>query len=130
MSQVVGPAGVPFMFHTATVQDMINSIDNFVDFFQTNVRYPNFVTEFHLYDGYVLSKFGNYEALYNETQYYTCCNVADFDVSQFDQLYKKMINDSNLLTASIHRRAYPLLSKEHLINWQQFLFQRKLNTLS
>jgi hypothetical protein len=128
MNQVLGPAGVPFMFHTATVQSMINEFDNFIDFFQTNVRYPHFVTEFHLYDGYILSTHGTYEALYNKEQQYICFNIADFDVENFEDHYENiLLNSPDLLTASIHRRSYPLLSKEQLIKWQQFLFQRKLN---
>lgn len=128
MNKVLGPAGVPFMFHTKTVQDMISGFTDFIDFFQTNVRYPHFVTEFHLYDGYVLSTHRTYEALYNKEQQYICFNIADFDVKNFEIHYKNILLDSpNALTASIHRRAYPLLSEEQLIKWQQFLVQRKLN---
>lgn len=130
MSSVIGPAGVPFMFHTDTVKSLFNEIDNFIEFFLTNVRYPNFLTEFYLYSGYVLRKCNSYETLYNKTHYYTCCNIADFDVPEFDQHFSRMSNEGRLLTASIHRRAYPLLSPEQLELWAGFLSKRKLNTVS
>jgi hypothetical protein len=130
MTQVIGPAGVPFMFHTNTVKEMIEQIDDFVDFFQTHVRFPHFLTEFHLYSGFVLHRHGTYEHLYDKNQYYRCHNIADFDVVNFDQEFNRIKLHPQLLTASIHRRAYPLLSEQQLINWQQFLLQKKLNIVA
>lgn len=127
MPNIIGPQGVPFVFHTATVKELINSHQDFTEFFQTNVRYPHLITEFHLYSSFVLSRDTTYEHLYNKTQYYTCCNIADSDVDNFDQHYARMLSDKKLLTASIHRRAYPLLNSKQLINWTQFLLQRGLN---
>lgn len=117
---VLGPGGVPFMFHTDTVQELVNSIDNFIEFFQTNVKYPNLVTEFHLYSGYVLNKFGSYEALYNKTQYYQVVNIADYEAPEFDVLFKTM-SSANILTVSIHRRTYKDLSESQITQWINFL---------
>jgi hypothetical protein len=128
--EVLGPAGVPFMFHTKSVSDMIAGFDNFIDFFQVHVRHPHFVTEFYLYSAYILSQHGTYEALYNKTQYYGCCNIADFDVPAFDEHFARMQSDDRLLTVSVHRRSYPLLSKEQLTKWSQFLLSKQINTLS
>ena len=128
MPNIIGPQGVPFVFHTATVKELIASHTNFIDFFQTNVRYPHLITEFHLYSSFVLSSHKTYEKLYNKTQYYTCCNVADSDVNSFKNHYDRMLHDQKLLTASVHRRAYPLLTKQQVTKWQQFLIQRGLNT--
>lgn len=127
MPDIVGPQGVPFVFHTATVKQLLSSHSDFIEFFQTNVRYPHLITEFHLYSSFVLSRDKTYEHLYSKTQYYTCCNVADSDVDRFDHHYNRMLSDKKLLTASIHRRAYPLLTEEQLINWTQFLIQQGLN---
>ena len=118
---VLGPGGVPFMFHTATVQELVNSIDNFVEFFQTNVKYPNLVTEFHLYSGYVLHKFGSYETLYNKTQYYQVVNIADYEAPAFDVLFKTMSSKYNILTVSIHRRTYKDLVESQIDQWFGFL---------
>jgi len=125
---VLGPAGVPFMFHTQSVRDMLSEFDNFIDFFQTHVRHPHFITEFYLYSAYILSQHHTYQTLYNNTQYYGCCNIADFDVPEFEKHFTRMCTDPRLLTASIHRRAYPLLTKQQVTKWQQFLIQRGLNT--
>jgi hypothetical protein len=127
MSKVIGPSGVPFVFHTETAQGLVDSVDDFIDFFQTSVRYPNLVTEFHLYSGYVLSKFDTYETLYNKTQYYSICNISQWEVDSFDSLFNSILTTKDLLTASIHRKAYPLLSKEQLQKWVDFLRERKLN---
>jgi hypothetical protein len=128
MPDIIGPQGVPFVFHTATAKQMVTDIPDFIEFFQTNVRWPHLITEFHLYSAYVLSQHGTYEKLYNKTQYYRCCNIADFDVPNFDRHFKRMSTDNQLLTASIHRRAYPLLSSDQLNAWNAFLDSRKLNT--
>lgn len=130
MPNVIGPAGVPFMFHTNTVANMISEYEDFINFFQTHVRYPHFITEFHLYSAYVIARLGGVEALYNKTQHYTCCNIADFDVENFEQHLLRIKTDTRMLTASIHRRAYPLLSAEQLNAWNVFLDSRKLNTVA
>jgi hypothetical protein len=109
---------------------MISEYEDFINFFQTHVRYPHFITEFHLYSAYVIARLGGVEALYNKTQHYTCCNIADFDVENFEQHLSRIKTDTRMLTASIHRRAYPLLSAEQLNAWNVFLDSRKLNTVS
>lgn len=129
MPEVLGPSGVPFMFHTATVASMVNEFEDFINFFQTNVRYPHCITEFYLYSAYVLKQYSHYEELYNKTQYYGCCNIADFDVPTFDEHFKRM-HDPRMLTVSIHRRAYPLLSSEQLNFWEAFLLSKRINTVS
>jgi hypothetical protein len=124
MPMVIGPQGVPFMFHTNTAKELVNSVDDFVDFFQTALRYPNLVTEFHLYSGYVIAngKLGN---LYNKTPYYGLVNISQFEIDQFDNLFAQM-NNSKILTASIHRGVYQLLTQERLNYWLDFLIAKGL----
>jgi hypothetical protein len=126
MPKVLGPAGVPFMFHTNTVYELINNIDNFIDFFQTEVRYPHLITEFHLYSGYILSKFGNYDQLYHMNSYYDVLNIADWEANEFDKLLSWAKTNSKLLTTSIHRRTYKLLSHEQIAQWVDFLSTKNL----
>ena len=128
MPQVIGPAGVPFMFHTDTVYSMIQEFDDFPEFFQTNVRFPNLITEFHLYSGYVLHKYGTYATLYNKTHYYNVCNICHSQANDFNSLIKVMRSDPQLLTASIHRKVYNLLSPEQLLEWNNFLKEKHLIT--
>ena len=126
MPQVIGPAGVPFMFHTDTVYSMIQEFDDFPEFFQTNVRFPNLITEFHLYSGYVLHKYGTYATLYNKTHYYNVCNICHSQANDFNSLIKVMRSDPQLLTASIHRKVYNLLSPDQLLDWNNYLREKHL----
>lgn len=126
MPHIVGPSGVPFVVHTDTVKELVSSIDNFIEFFQTNVKHPNLITEFHLYSGFVIKKYGSLELLYNiKTPYYNQINLADWESDQFDQAFEFM-QKPNALTVSIHRRAYPKLTPVQLSQWQEFLISRRL----
>lgn len=126
MPDIIGPAGVPFLFHSATVKDMINAIPEFIDWFQTNVRYPNLITEFHLYSGYVLSRYRDYQYLYNNTRYYDAVNIADWEAENFDCIFKEMITNPRVLTASIHRRSYASLTKDQHTQWTSFLIDKQV----
>jgi len=127
MPKIIGPAGVPFIFRTDTVREMIDSIDNFVDFFQTNLRYPILVTEFHLYTGFVIKKYGSIDVLYDvDKVHILSTNIADWEAQQFDTIFAGIVDNSNLLTASIHRRSYKTLKHTQLIAWANFLYSRKL----
>jgi hypothetical protein len=125
LDQIIGPAGVPFMFHTETVTELIAGIENFVDFFLTNVRYPNLITEFYLYSGYVLSKYGNYNTLYTKTQHYIPFNIAHWEPAKFNS-FKQYANSPYVITASIHRGAYTQLTEDQKATWTEFLIQKKL----
>lgn len=123
---IVGPYGVPFMFHTDTVRDLVNSEDNFIDFFQTNVRFPNLVTEFFLYSGFVKSKFGTIDTLYNtKYSYLQVVNLTEFETDQFDNF----ITRSQLpqtITSSLHRKTYAKLTQEQILTWVLFLKDKSL----
>jgi hypothetical protein len=126
MPRVIGPGGVPFMLHTATVKELVYSVPDFIEFFQTNTRYPHLVTEFHLYSGYVLSKHGTYETLYSDASIYRPINIADWEAAQFDDRFHHIQTLPNVLTASIHRRAYQYLSQDQLKQWNDFLVTKNL----
>ena len=131
---IIGPAGVPFMFHTNTVRALINSIENitdcdFVDWFCSHVANPPRITEFVLYSVYVMYKYGNYTSLYKKLDKpnYLYYNVCDWQVSDFDSIYRNIQNNINqTLTVSVHRRAYQLLSLEQKQQWLALLVDKKL----
>jgi hypothetical protein len=127
MPEVIGPAGPPFVFHSATARALVNSFGNFIEFFKINVVMPNAITEFHLYSSFVLARDGTYEKLYNKTNYYNYYHIAEPDLDRFDSVYHGWIHDNRALTASVHRRAYPLLSAKQIRRWQKFLAQKGLN---
>lgn len=126
----IGPAGVPFMFHTETVKDMVSYIENrtgsnFFDFFVENVKLPNCATEFILYSGFVIHKYDTHNALYTQTQHYSVTNLADWQMSKFDDIMAQMKYSQNL-TASIQGRAYPHLTDTQLKTWIDFLLTKQL----
>jgi hypothetical protein len=124
----VGPGGVPFMFHTATVKDMFVTLaerGSFINFFAEYVLEPYKITEFMLYSGFVNLKHQSQAALYHEYQYYGAVNLADWQVSEFDAAINRM-KSNNTLTASVQGRAYPHLTEQQLDHWCNFLLSRSL----
>lgn len=126
LERVIGPGGVPFIFHTDTARNLVESIDNFIEFFQVHVRYPTLVTEFHLYSGFVLFQYGSYDELYSDQSGYSVVNVADWEANIFDQLFDHMKTDKNLLTVSIHRRTYRDLTESQISGWIDFLVEKSV----
>ena len=137
LKQVIGPGGVPFCFHTDSVKEMIthiatvsNPTEKFHDFFLSRaaVDNPNPITEFMLYSGYLLKKYGDYKSLYidDETTFqYFAQNVADTDTTEFDELLIRM-HDFDCMTVSVHKRALVKLKLYQLRNWIGFLTEKNL----
>jgi hypothetical protein len=125
LPNVISPGGVPFMFHTETVKDLFAAIPQFFDFFCANVKFPNNITEFMLYSGFVVKKYQTYDLLYSGRQYYQVTNLADWQVAEFDLILQQM-NHPNNLTSSIQGRAYPHLSDSQLDQWLEFLLTKHI----
>lgn len=127
LPEVIGPGGVPFMFHTETVKDMIDAIPRFFEFFCANVNMPSYMTEFMLYSGFVIKKYKTYATLYSDQQHYRVTNLADWQIPEFDSILYCM-NHYNNLTSSIQGRAYPHLSELQLDQWCEFLLTKHIIT--
>lgn len=132
LDHIIGPGGVPFLFHTKTVQSMIQETEqlvhsNFIDFFQDNVCFPNLITEFYLYSAYVKYKYKNYSELYVQKQRWNCVNIADWEVENFDQLFSNM-QKFLTLTVSIAAKSWVLLTLEQKTAYLEFLNRRNLIT--
>lgn len=134
IEMVLGPSGVPYVFHSEDVREMIDSIPNFIDFFQQSLLGPTFLTEFVLYAGFIIKKYGSVEVIYNPNKlkidptqktYINVANLADWETDQFDT-FIETINNPKTLTASIHRRAYKHLTQEQLLTWVLFLENHNL----
>ena len=128
--ETVGPGGVPFMMHPDTVRDMIKYIETtfettFADFFQTKCRYPNLITEFYLYSGYVSYKYGNILELYSGQQNWNCENLADWEIDQFDDVYQTM-RLFKTLTVSVQAQAWNILSQQQKLLYVRLLKFKKL----
>lgn len=139
LDEAISPAGVPFVFHTDTVIDMINYIETvaapteqFHDFFLTRCRpeHPGYLTEFCLYTGYVIKKHGSIHNLYNvdfsadtiTPVNIDVCNIEHNDVDFFLNEMRSPIID----TVSIHRNAIPRLKMHQLKAWMDLLEERNL----
>ena len=125
LDKIVGPGGVPFLFHTDTVRSLITDIEimtrtTFSNWFQTNVRHPIFLTEFFLYSGYVKYKHGNLRELYTPGQKWDCVNLADWQIDKFNEIYDEM-RLFKTLTVSIQARAWPSLTDEQKLKYVTLL---------
>mgnify|MGYP003631281507 CR=1 FL=1 len=130
LNKAVGPGGVPFMMHSDTVRDMIEYIEakantTFADFFQTKCRYPDLITEFYLYSGYVTFKHRSVCQLYANIQRWDCANLSDSQVDEFDRIFREM-RLFKTLTVSIKAKAWPLLTTEQKLLYVRLLKFKKL----
>lgn len=130
LDKIVGPAGVPFLFHTKTVQELIaeceaRSGQPFTVFFQENVCYPNLITEFYLYSGFVKFKYGTLNELYAQKQRWNCINVADWQIDSFDQLFLDM-QKFLTLTVSVATKTWVNLPEHKQLDYCKFLQTKKI----
>jgi hypothetical protein len=130
LDHIIGPGGVPFFFHTETVKALINEsqiLSNlpFPEFFQINVQYPNLITEFYLYSGFVKYKYGSTNTLYMQKQRWNCVNIADWQIDDFDQLYNEM-QKFFTLTVSVPSKTWKLLLPEQQESYLDLLQKRKI----
>lgn len=129
----IGPAGVPFMLHTATVKELINHIEQqnnitFSQFFQSYVSNPPRVTEFILYSGFVVYKYGSFDHIYiNIDPNYIFYNISDWETAYFDELVRAIqSNLSKILTISVHRRTWASISDTQRTRWLELLVDLKI----
>jgi|LauGreDrversion4_2_1035121.scaffolds.fasta_scaffold10727_8 hypothetical protein len=132
LDYIIGPGGVPFLFHTQTVNFLIQDTEEltkkpFIEFFLDNVCYPNLITEFYLYSAYVKYKYGNFDKLYVEKQRWNCVNIAEWEADNFDELFLSM-QKFLTLTVSIASKTWVLLSEEKKTAYLEFLNKRNLIT--
>ena len=121
LDQQVGPGGVPFIFHTATVRAMISDMEimtgqHFSDWFQAK----GMLTEFLLYSAYLLYKYNGLEHLYHKFNNVHCVNVCHSESHEFDRKFKQM-NHPQVLTTSIHRHAWSQLDANQQRQYMDFL---------
>lgn len=128
LQSVAGPAGIPFFFKNSLVQEMIQEVESrtgqsFAEWFQQT----GMVTEFILYSGYIQYRFGNLGSLYtNNYQSYKVCNICHSEVESFDRKFQDML-DSNILTVSIHRNAWPKLTEDQKNKYRNLLTKFGVN---
>lgn len=123
VTDVAGPAGIPFFFHTQTVNELIQEVETrtgqaFDQWFQG----AGMVTEFVLYSGYIQYRDGSLDKMYNNNfdQRYYLCNICHSESTQFDQKFEQM-KDKNIITVSIHRGAWNSITDTQRESYKNFL---------
>lgn len=126
LTKQLGPGGVPFIFHNSTVTQMIKQINDltqqaFADWFQSQ----GMITEFILYSGYVVYRYGSLDSIYNVDQSLLVpCNLCHSEVDAFERKFALM---STADTVSIHRNAWSQLTPEQRTKYINFLHSRDIN---
>jgi len=126
VTEQLGPGGVPYFFHTATVREMIADIEqrtrqSFPFWFQAQGR----LTEFVLYSAWVQYR-DLYHSLYTRTAIVPC-NIDHSEVDRIDQRLAEM-QQINSHTVSIHRGAWSHMTADQRMKYQHFLIDRGLTS--
>lgn len=127
---IIGPAGPPFIFNVADLNEMIADLENqfnesFYSFFTRSLRTPTDLTEFILYTGFIIKKYGSLDNCYNNKQYYRIINISHDEIKKLDISFDQMKSNSNL-TISVHRRIYPQLTDQQFDTWCEIVAHYKL----
>jgi hypothetical protein len=125
LQNIAGPAGIPFIFENAVVADMLKEVEHrtqqpFGDWFQQTGR----VTEFILYSGYVQYIDGSLAKRFTGGLTYIPCNICHNESEMFETKFNLMCSDANVVCVSIHRNAWPQLSKQQQKSYKDFLISR------
>jgi hypothetical protein len=119
----LGPGGVPFFFHNATLRAMIAKVEtltqeSFPKWFQSQ----GMLTEFILYSGYVDSVEA-WDKLYSDQSWVTPCNVCHSEVGAWERKFAEM---QNAHTVSVHRHAWAELTPAQKQQYQHFLIDQSV----
>ena len=130
LERVLAPMGVPFLFDNQLVRGLIAEVEHctqtqFIKWFGSH----GMLTEFILYSGYVQYRYGSLDAVstVNSTIAYDVCNICHSEVEIFDTKFNSA-NDPNILTVSIHRRAWRQLRSDQQKRYQDFLTSKNVRT--
>jgi len=127
LQRQLGPMGVPFLFHSQSVRDMIDDVERrvqqpFSDWFHSQ----GMITEFILYSGFLESQ-GQLDHVYNTTvNNIKCCNLCHGEVSIFQDKFLVMPGSH---TVSVHRGAWSQLQPEQQQQYRTLLHQRGIDVV-
>ena len=127
LQKQLGPGGVPFLMNNTVVRAMIVEIEKLTDKdFPTWFQDQGMLTEFILYSGFVLHRYGSLDVLYNTSKNkLKPTNVCHSEVASFDRKFKEMANSSSV---SIHRDAWSQLTQEQCWQYRDFLVEQGIGT--
>ena len=122
-----GPGGVPFFFHSQTLRDMIEYIEqrvnqNFSEWFQSQ----GMLTEFILYSGWIEYRSG-LDCCYSNWSCFNVCNLCHSELDIADTKISEYMHDPRILTVSIHRNAWSQLNNAQQQTYRDFLISRSIS---
>jgi hypothetical protein len=122
-----GPGGVPFFFHTQTLRDMIEYLEqrvnqNFSEWFQSQ----GMLTEFILYSGWIEYRSG-LDRCYSNWSCFNVCNLCHSELDIADTKISEYMHDPRILTVSIHRNAWSQLNNAQQQTYRDFLISRGIS---
>lgn len=126
LTNVAGPAGIPFFFHTQTIKNLIQEVENRVgQSFNKWFQDTGMITEFILYSGYIQYRDGDLDKVYTNEfdRPYRLCNICHSELNIFDQKFEEMKNENNL-TVSIHRRAWNSITPSQKESYKNLLVNK------
>lgn len=124
LTRQIGPGGVPYLFHNDTVRNMIVDTANLTHHsFPGWFQQQGMLTEFILYSGYILYRYGSFSGLYADNNSLTVCNVCHSETGIFDQKFKQM-QQNGVSAVSVHRHAWSVLSDIQQKQYRDFLINR------
>ena len=123
-----GLSGVPFIFNTNDTRDMIAEIEH-----RTKNSFPNWfqdqgmVTEYILYVGYCIYRYGNLDKIYSLTVPYQVGNLCHSQTGIIPNKLLEMAGPRSL-TVSVHRHAWTVMTQEQQHIYKQLLVDRGIKT--
>jgi hypothetical protein len=130
LERVLAPMGVPFLFDNQHVRGLIAEVGlrtqtPFIQWFRDH----GLITEFILYSGYIQYRCGSLDAVStgNSTATYGVCNICHSEFEKFDTKFD-IADNANILTVSIHRRAWNQLDTDQQQRYRDFLISKNVST--
>jgi hypothetical protein len=122
-----GPGGVPFFFHVQPVREMIKDIElrvgeKFAEWFQAQ----GMLTEFMLYSGWLQYCCG-LDSYYSKRNKFSIINLCHSEVAMADIKLANM-HQSQVLTVSVHRRAWDQFSAEQKQTYRDMLISKGISS--
>ena len=118
----LGPGGVPFFFHNATVREMIVDVERITGkSFPLWFQAQGMLTEFILYSGYLYCRDHGFDKLYGPNNIGTVTNICHSEVGIYDSKSQQFPMST---TVSIHRAAWSALSNQQQQSYRDFLHSR------
>lgn len=134
IDELISPNGVPFIFRNSIVRQMVRDVEiltkkPFNEFFLDNTDRNICITEFILYSGYIIYKYGTFESFYypltTSNELGSPRNLAHFNVSQFNHFLID-IKSPTTGTVSIPIATWSLLSEEQKLAYLTFLESKNI----